>query len=201
LALLAVLALLGRVRLYNKLREEITDAVRAEAEGLRADVGELKEEVRELSEKGGRYGDALEALAGIPRSGAPAGAAGNEEERLFRDIILEKIIHDYVREGLRCFDKKEYLKAHDLFSRALKLRRGDTTVQFYHIYSRYLGAVDSAFTARERETILAGLGELERKGYREEDLLVFSGEEMRQKVIERAYNIGEQVKRDGQGGR
>jgi hypothetical protein len=195
LTLLVIAVLITQVLLYKKLRGNIYEAIRAETEGLRAGVEGLGEEVRELSAKADRYGRTIEEAA--PRGGSVA--AGNEEKE-FHDIVIKKIIHDYIREGLGYFEKQEYLKARDLFSRALTLRRGDTTVQFYHIYSRYLGAADAAFTAGERESILAGIGELERIGYREDERLGFSGEEMRRKAAEMAYNVGEQAKRAGRGG-
>lgn len=116
-----------------------------------------------------------------------------------RAILIEKVVYDYVREGLGHFNDREYIKAHDLFNRASRYRRNDTTIQFYRIYSRYLGMVDDPLPEGELGGILGMAMNLEEAGFRPDEKLEFSEEEMRRKTREIAYNLGEIQKREGGG--
>jgi hypothetical protein len=160
---------------------------------------ERRKEREEVIERIAGLEGRLEALSGMVEKetgeikSASQGLTTIEERILM--VLTEKVTYDYTRRGLEHFKGGEYLLAHETFSRALRYQRSNTTLLFYQTYSLYLSRVDQALTSGEWETILANVRELDLRGYRPQERLDFTGEQMRQKASDMAYNIGELQKR------
>ena len=120
---------------------------------------------------------------------------GLSEERAREEEIItmltEQMVNDYTESAMGYFREGDYGKAARDFNRALRYRRRNTTLMFYHIYALYLGQQDRRLTADELAGIQTRLRELQERGFREEERIGYSVAEMEQKVREMGYNIGE----------
>jgi predicted GIY-YIG superfamily endonuclease len=167
--------------------QTLGEAINLQGEELKKDIRESGESIRAGGESGA--GDLERNIEGI---------VSDRNERI-RTILVEKAVYDYTREGLELFRGRNYLKAHDAFGQALRYQGNNTTLLFYRLYSRYLAVIDEPLTGVEREEILAGIGRLKAAGYRREEYLEFSGEEMEARTGEMEYNITELQRREGRG--
>jgi hypothetical protein len=183
-----ILKLSERIDRESKLWEEeardFAQDIFAEGVSLAQGMAEYTGDLKESGEHNARE---------VERS---LGSIITERNEGVRAILIEKVVFDYVQTGLEYFKRNEYLKAYDIFSRALRYQRGNTTLQFYQIYSRYLGAIDKPLTEREREAVLASGILLGEATYREEEYLEFTGEEMKERAKDIAYNIREIHRRE-----
>jgi hypothetical protein len=106
-------------------------------------------------------------------------------------MLTEQMVNEYTENALEYFRDEDYGKAARDFNRALRYRRRNTTLMFYHIYSLYLGQQDRTLTVDELTGMQARIRELQERGFREEERIGFSVAEMEQKAQEMRYNIGE----------
>jgi hypothetical protein len=100
-----------------------------------------------------------------------------------RGTVREKAAWDYGVEGLAHFRRQEYGIAYELFTRALRYEGSNRGILFYQLYSLYLERREWLSEAEGRR-ILAGIQELERRGYEGSERLDFSAEEMQAKAGE-----------------
>jgi len=104
-------------------------------------------------------------------------------------MIAEKLIYDYIQRALQYFMDADYGNAYATFSLALRYQENNSTLQFYQIYSLYLGQKNAKLTELELTAIDKGIREIKERGFKENEQLEFSIEEMENKMIEIKYNI------------
>lgn len=104
-------------------------------------------------------------------------------------MVTEKLGYDYVQRAMQYFGEGNYGSAYITFSRALRYQRGNSVLRFYQIYSLYLRHNDMRLTDSELAIIQEGIHEINRRGFREQEQLGFSLEEMREKLTEMEYNV------------
>ena len=118
----------------------------------------------------------------------------SEERALEGEIIVmltEQMVNDYTERAIEYFREADYANAAHNFDRALRHRRRNTTLMFYHTYALYLGQRNRTLTMDELASMQTRIRELQEIGFREEEKIDFSVAEMEQKVHEMRYNIGE----------
>ncbi|ULQ59038.1 hypothetical protein K7I13_11015 [Brucepastera parasyntrophica] len=118
------------------------------------------------------------------------------DERIL-DVMLERTVDDYTQAGIDYFNMAAYEKACAAFTKALKYKSENTTLLFFQLYSLYLNKMNNGFDEETFKMIHDGLAVLEAKGYKMEEQLVFTEEEMSGKTADMAYNISEKQKQEG----
>ena len=104
-------------------------------------------------------------------------------------MMAEKLSYDYAIQALKYFKESDYGNASATFSLALRYQQRNTTLLFYQIYSLYLRHIKAPLTENEMIMIQARLRELKERGFREQDYIDHTIEEMQLRVEEMEYNV------------
>jgi len=115
--------------------------------------------------------------------------AGKNREGEIIGMIAEKLNHDYTEKAMQYFREADYANAFTAFSRALQYQRRNTTLRFYQAYALYLQHKDAALSDSELAIQQGLIRDLQGTGFREQEQLDFTAEEMYQKLKEMEYNI------------
>ena len=164
----------AKFRNEQRKREELTEE---QLDGITAELSLVKEGIAEIQETLAVELGAIGRLGDQGRGGEIIG------------MIAEKISYDYTQRALQYFIEENYTNAYVTFTRALRYQQGNSTLQFYQIYSLYLGNRNTRLTDSEFAIIESGIREINNKGFREQEHLVYTAEEMQKRIEEMEYNI------------
>jgi len=136
----------------------------------------------------------LNSIAGMREDNASVRWALNRltEERRDNEILgmlSEKFVNDFTDKGMQYFNDFDYVNAASAFNEALRYKQDNTTLIFYSMYSSYLAKGGSE---NMQETLL----ELREKGFREEELLFYTIDEMEKRLDQINFNLNTERKQD-----
>jgi hypothetical protein len=114
-----------------------------------------------------------------------------------RNLLVERAVYDYAKNALEYFNQEDYRHAYEDFTRALRHQRSNSTLLFYQIYSLYLDTLRDALDNSSAAILLEGINSVERRGFRNNELLDFSADEMRRLLGDMAFNIDGRLKSKG----
>jgi hypothetical protein len=173
---------------YHRLLQQSREEQRERIEEIVADLILVKGGIADIQETVDLRTAEIQRMLAVQ-----LGAIGRLGEQ-GRDIEIvgmmsEKLGYDYVQTAMRYFEEGNYGNAYTTFSLALRYQRGNSVLRFYQIYSLYLRHSYTRLTDSEVVIIQEGINELNRRGFREQDQLEFSLEEMREKLTEMESNV------------
>ncbi|GHT53628.1 hypothetical protein FACS1894106_4660 [Spirochaetia bacterium] len=117
-----------------------------------------------------------------------------ETDYSLRNMVIEKIVHDYTQTASAYFNESDYTRAYKEFAGAAKYRKNNTTILFYQIYTLYISTQYGRLDGETGKMLLDGIEAMEKRGFQNNELLDFSETEMRQKLTDMAFNIRERAK-------
>jgi flagellar basal body-associated protein FliL len=105
-------------------------------------------------------------------------------------MLTARFFNEYKERGLNFFNNQDYANAANAFDMALSFQQNNTTLLFYQTYASYLSHVQSgrALSMSELTDIQTKVLELLERGFRAEEQIYYSIEEMERRVLEMGYN-------------
>jgi hypothetical protein len=119
------------------------------------------------------------------------------KDNSLRNLLVERAVYDYAKNALEYFNQEDYRHAYEDFTRALRHQRSNTTLLFYQMYALYLDTLRDNLDASAAAILQEGIASVERRGFRNGELLDFSADEMRRLLGDMAFNIEGRLKSKG----
>ena len=110
------------------------------------------------------------------------------DEEIFL-MLTERFVNDYTEKGLNYFNESDYEKASIAFDMALKYQQNNTTLLFYQTYATYLSYGGRIITGNRLTDMQKKVREMQDRGFREEEQIYYTVEEMERRINEIGYNI------------